>query len=94
MQRAGAVQRHADDAALLGEGLENRLADPPDGVGDELDALGLVELVGRADQAEVALIDEVFQRNTAFAVQLGHQDHEAQIGLDQALRRPLVPLGR
>src|SRR5213079_2802793 len=59
VQRAGPVQRHPHDARLLGPRLENRLPDPPDRIGDELDALGLVELVGGADQAKVALVDQV-----------------------------------
>ena len=49
----------AHDTALLGKGLEDALADPPHGVGDELEATGLVELLGGLDQAQVALIDEV-----------------------------------
>ena len=36
--RADAVERQAHDPALLGERLENGLADPPDGVRDELEA--------------------------------------------------------
>jgi len=48
MERAGAVERYPDDAALLGEGLQNCLPDPPYGVRDELDALGLVEFVSGA----------------------------------------------
>src|SRR5690606_36331588 len=68
VQGPGAVERDADDAALLREGLEDRLPDPPDGVGDELDALGLVELPGGADEAEVALVDEVPERDALVLV--------------------------
>src|SRR5690606_10325594 len=57
VEGAGAVEGDADDAALLREGLEDGLADPPHGVGDELDALGLVELPGGADETEVPLVD-------------------------------------
>ena len=59
VQRAGAVERHAHDPALLRERLQDRLPDPPDRVGDELDSLGLVELMGGADQPEVPLIDQI-----------------------------------
>src|SRR4051794_15352422 len=40
----------------------DRLADPPGGVGGELEALAPVELLDRVHQAEVALLDEVEQR--------------------------------
>jgi hypothetical protein len=86
----GAVERHADDAALLGERLQDRLADPPDGVGDELDPLGLVELVGRADQAEVALVDQVRERDALVLVLLGDRDDEAQVGAHERVERLLV----
>ena len=59
MERARAVQRNADNSRLLGERLKDALADPPHRVRDELDSLRLVELVGCADQSEVALVDQV-----------------------------------
>ena len=43
----------------------DRLADPPGRVGGELVALGVVELLDGADQAEVALLDDVQQRQPA-----------------------------
>src|SRR6187200_2655010 len=52
---AGAIQRNADDSRLLRERLKDALANPPHRVRDELDALRLVEFVGCADEAEVAL---------------------------------------
>jgi hypothetical protein len=97
MQGAGSVQRHSHDAALLGEGLENGLANPPDRIGDELDALGLVEFVCGPDQPEVALIDQVRQRDTLVLIFLGDRDHEPQIAPYQLVERLSVshpdPLG-
>jgi hypothetical protein len=90
VQRAGAVERHAHDAALLRQRLEDGLADPPDGVGDELDALGLVELVRGPDQAEVALVDQVGERDALVLVLLGDRHHEAQVAADQLVQRFLV----
>jgi hypothetical protein len=69
--------------ALLRQRLEDGLPDPPDRVGDELDALGLVELVSRADEAEVALVDQVGERDTLVLVLLGHRDDEAEVAADQ-----------
>ena len=75
---------------------QDRLADPPDGVGDELDALIGVELPGRGHQPDVAFADEVGEREPAILVFLRHRDDEAQIALDQLLHglfvaRPHLP---
>ena len=91
VQRAGAVQRHPHDAALLGQRLEDRLPDPPHGVRDELDALGLVELVGRADQAEVALVDQVGERHALVLILLGDRHDEAEVAADQLVECFLFP---
>ncbi len=48
--------------AGVGDGPGDGLAHPPRGVGGELEALAVVELLDGADQAEVALLDEVQQR--------------------------------
>ena len=58
----GDVDGQPDRAALLGERARDRLPDPPGRVGRELEAERVVELLDRADQAEVALLDQVEQR--------------------------------
>ena len=63
---------------------DDGLADPPGRVGRELEALGVVELLDRPDQAEVALLDQVEQRQAGGRVGLGDRDDEAQVALDQA----------
>jgi hypothetical protein len=92
VEGSGAVERNADDPALLGEGLQDGLLDPPDGVGDELDALGLVELVGRADEPDVALVDEVAERDALILVLLGDGHDEPEVGADERVERFLFPL--
>src|SRR4051794_16459227 len=87
MQRPGSIQRHPDDPALLGQRLQNGLANPPDRVRDELDALGLVELVGGPDQTEVALVDQVGQGHALVLVLLGHRHDEAEVAADQLVER-------
>lgn len=52
------VQWQAHDVALLGDGLQNALANPPNGVRYELEASGLVEFLCSLDQSSVALADE------------------------------------
>ena len=51
----GAVERDADGTPLAGEGGEDRLPDPPNGVGDELHPLIGVELPGGGEEADVPL---------------------------------------
>src|SRR5690606_29156330 len=92
VQRSCAVERHAHDAALLGQRLQDGLPDPPDGVRDELDALRLVELVGGPDQAEVALVDQVAERHALVLVLLGDGYDEAEVGADELIERFFVAL--
>src|SRR3712207_9274317 len=53
------VDRDADRAALVGDGPRHGLADPPVGVGAELEAAAVVELLDRPGEAEAAFLDQV-----------------------------------
>ena len=86
----GAVERHANRAALARERGQDRLTDPPHGVRDELHALVGIELPGGGEQADVALADQVDERQAAVLVLLGDGDDEAQVALDELLQRVLV----
>ena len=66
----------------------DRLPDPPGRVRRELEALGVVELLHRADQAEVALLDQVQERQPVAGVALGQRDDQPQVGLQQVLLGP------
>ena len=79
------VHRDADGAGLVGHGAGDGLADPPGGVGGELVALGVVELLDGADEAEVALLDQVEERHAAAGVALRDADHQAQVRLQQVV---------
>ena len=89
-ERPHLVQRQPYDAALLGDGLQDALPDPPHGVGDELEAACLIEFLGSLDQADVALVDEVGQRQALVLVLLGHGDHKAQVGGYEPLLCPFA----
>ena len=79
------VHGDADRAALVGDRAGHRLADPPGGVGRELVAAAVVELLHRADQPQRALLDQVEEREAAAHVALGDRHHQAQVGLDHVL---------
>ena len=81
------VHRHPDRARLVGERTGDGLADPPGRVGRELEALAVVELLGRADEADRPLLDQVEEGQALVAVALGDRDDEAQIRLDHRLLR-------
>ena len=75
------VHRDADGARLVGDRARDRLADPPRGVGRELVAAAVFELVHRLHQADVAFLDQVEELQAAVGVLLGDRDHQAQVGL-------------
>ena len=70
--RAYLVERQPYQPALLGYGLQDTLANPPHGVGYELEAARLVEALGSLYQPQVTLVDEVGQRQPLVLVLLGH----------------------
>ena len=76
---------NADGAGLVGDGAGDGLANPPGGVGGELEALGVVELLHRADEAQVALLDEIEEQHAAAHVTLGDGNDQAQVRLDELL---------
>src|SRR2546427_2906101 len=91
------VHRDADRPRLVGDGARDGLPDPPRGVGRELVALVVVELLDRPDEAHVAFLDEVEERHAAADVLLGDRHDQPQVGLGQPLLRlvgALVPLGQ
>ena len=72
----------------------DRLADPPRRVRGELEALGVVELVDRPHQPEVALLDQVEQLHAPARIPLGDADDQSQVGLRQFALGPLAALHR
>ena len=73
------VNGDADGAGLIGDGASDGLPDPPGGVGGELVALAVVELLNGADKADVALLDEVEEGHAAADVLLGDAYDEAEV---------------
>ena len=79
------VNRDPDGARLVGHAALHRLADPPGRVGRELEAAAPVELLGRADQADHALLDQVAERDALRLVPAGDRDDEPQVRGDHPL---------
>src|SRR4051794_20606994 len=79
------VHGDADRPGLVGQGARDRLANPPGRVRRELEALAVVELLRRADEAERSLLDQVQERQALVAVVLGDRDDEPEIRLDHLL---------
>ena len=73
------VDRDADRAGLIGDRPGDRLANPPGGVGGELEAAAVLVLVDRPHQAGVALLDQVQEAQAAVAVLLGDRDDQPQV---------------
>jgi hypothetical protein len=86
------VDGQADRPALLGQRARHGLADPPGRVGGELEAHRVVELLDRADQAEVALLDQVEEWHAGLRVVARDRHHKPEVRLDQLALRCLVAL--
>ena len=73
----------ADEPTLVGERSRDSLADPPRRVRRELVAHAIVELLDRANEPEVALLDEVEQRHAGSPVVPRDRHHEPEVALDE-----------
>ena len=71
-QRTYLVQRQSDDTALLGNGLQDGLANPPYGIADELETACLVEFLCGLDQADVTLVNQVGQCQPLVLILFGY----------------------
>ena len=93
VDRLDHVHGDADRARLIGDRARDRLADPPGGVGRELVAALVLELVHGLHQADVALLDQVEELQPAVRVLLRDRDDQAQVRLDQLALRLVRALG-
>ena len=81
----GQMDRDANGPALVGDGPGDGLADPPGGVGRELVAATVVELVGGPHQADIALLNEVQKLKAPVLIFFGDGNDEPQVGGDRVL---------
>ena len=87
------VDGNTDGSGLIRNGAGDGLADPPGGVGGELVALGVVELVHGLHQTQVALLDQIQEEHTAAHVALGDGDNQTEVSFHQRLLGLDVALG-
>ena len=83
------VHRDADRARLIGNRAGDGLTNPPRRIGREFEALCIVELFNRLDQAEVALLNQIEEEHAAADIALGDGDDQTQIRLGELLFRRL-----
>ena len=81
------VDWEPDGAALISHSAGDRLTDPPGGVRRELEALGVVELLHRTDESEVAFLNQIEERHAAAGVALGQRHDESQVRFQEVATR-------
>ena len=79
------MHRDTDGAGLIRDGAGNGLTDPPCGIGRELVAALILELVHGLHQADVAFLNQVEELQAAVRVLFGDADHKAQVRADELL---------
>ncbi len=86
------VNRQAHRARLVHDGALDGLPYPPGRIGREAKAAFGIELLHRMDQPEVALLDQVEQRQATVDVTPCDLDDQPQIALDHAVARRFITL--
>src|SRR5579872_280584 len=87
VEEVAGVHGQPDGATAVGDPTGDRLADPPGGVGGELEPLSPVELLDGVDEAEVALLDQVEEGEVGALVPLRDRHHESEVAVDEGLHR-------
>ncbi len=82
----------SDGAALVGDRARHCLTDPPGRVRRKFVAHLVIELLDRADQAEIPFLDEVEQRHAAVHVVACDRHDEAEVALDETALGRFVSL--
>ena len=86
------MDRETDGLGLVGQSAFDGLFDPPRAVGRKFTALRGIKPLDRLHQPNVALADQVQQRQSVTFVIMGDLNHQPEVGLDHLLTRLLVAL--
>src|SRR6266550_2574119 len=84
------IERNSNASCLLSQRLEDRLANPPYGVGDELDALVRIELSDCFEETFVPDCDELAKVEPMPLILFDVRDYETKVSGDQPLSCFLV----
>jgi hypothetical protein len=87
------VDGQADRAGLIGQRAGDEVANPPDGVRREAQAALGLELLHGPEQAQVAFLDEVGQRQAAMEIATGDLHDQAQVRFHEPLAGPAAGCG-
>ncbi|CAI8159237.1 MAG: Uncharacterised protein [Synechococcus sp. CC9902] len=82
------MHRKPDGSALICNRTGDGLTDPPRGVGGELVALFVIELLGCTNQTETALLNQVLKAQAPVHVLLGNRHHKTQVRLNHFFLGP------
>ena len=74
---------NADGSGLIRYGAGDGLPDPPRRVRAEFEPFVVLELFDRANESEVAFLNEIEHRHTAADILLGNGDDEAEVRFGQ-----------
>src|ERR671915_591596 len=84
------VHGHSYGAALVGNGTLHCLPNPPGGIRGESPSTVGIELLDGLHQADVALLDQILERQPHPTVLLGYAHDEPEVLLDEPLAGTLV----
>ena len=73
---------YMDDARMLGYRAADGLANPPGGISAKAEAASRVELLSGPNQAQIAFLNKIEQRDPLIIVAFRDAYHEAKVGLD------------
>ena len=79
------IKRQAHNTALLGNGLQNALTNPPYGIRNELKTTCLIKLLSCLNQSYITLVDKVGKCQTLMLILLCYRYNKSQIGCNKAL---------
>src|SRR5262245_8994608 len=71
---------HADRTALVGNGAGYRLSNPPRGIRGEFVSAAVIKLLGRPNETDISLLNQIQARNTASHIFLCNRDDQTGVG--------------
>src|SRR5215510_2501348 len=83
IDRLDHMHGNTDCPSLIGDRTGNGLADPPCGIGAELVAALVFELINGLHETDITFLDQVEELETAVCILLGDTDDETKIRFDQ-----------